>query len=89
MNRGSFAMYIEYFLAPTLNKGDVVILDNLSSHKSPKTAQILRACPIKSRAISVGCDSFGFAEASKAFTMTWIEAAHGTASANRPVMQAT
>ncbi len=28
-------------LAPTLGKGDVVILDNLSSHKSPRAAQFL------------------------------------------------
>lgn len=42
MNRTSFEAYVEHFLAPTLQKGDVVILDNLSSHKSPKAAQILK-----------------------------------------------
>lgn len=35
-------MYVETQLAPTLNKGDVVILDNLSSHKSKKAAEILK-----------------------------------------------
>lgn len=42
MNRKTFDVYIETQLAPTLNKGDVVILDNLSSHKSPKAKQILK-----------------------------------------------
>jgi len=41
MNRAAFDAYIETQLAPTLNPGDVVILDNLSSHKSAKAAQIL------------------------------------------------
>lgn len=42
MNRQRFETYIETQLAPTLRKGDVVILDNLSSHKSPKAAACLR-----------------------------------------------
>jgi len=42
MNRQTFELYTETQLAPNLNKGDVVILDNLSSHKSEKAAQILR-----------------------------------------------
>lgn len=42
MNRKLFDKYIETQLAPTLRKGDVVILDNLSSHKSTKAAEILK-----------------------------------------------
>ncbi len=42
MNRNRFETYVETQLAPTLQKGDVVILDNLSSHKSPRAAKILR-----------------------------------------------
>ena len=42
MNRRAFETYIETQLAPTLNKGDVVIMDNLSSHKSPRTAEAVR-----------------------------------------------
>lgn len=42
MNKATFEVYVETQLAPTLNKGDVVILDNLSSHKSAKAKQILR-----------------------------------------------
>lgn len=37
-----FDLYIETQLAPTLDKGDVVILDNLSVHKSAYAAGILR-----------------------------------------------
>ena len=42
MNRVRFESYVETQLAPTLNRGDVIILDNLSSHHSPKAAEILR-----------------------------------------------
>ncbi len=42
MNRAAFDIYIETQLAPTLGPGDVVILDNLSSHKSAKAAKILK-----------------------------------------------
>ena len=41
INKACFEAYVETQLAPTLGKGDVVILDNLSSHKSPRAAQIL------------------------------------------------
>lgn len=43
MNRRLFETYVETQLAPTLNPGEVVILDNLSSHKSAKAAETLRA----------------------------------------------
>lgn len=43
MNRIAFEAYIETQLAPTLQPGDVVIADNLSSHKSPKAQDILKA----------------------------------------------
>jgi len=33
LNGDLFALYVKYVLAPTLNEGDVVLLDNLSSHK--------------------------------------------------------
>jgi len=33
MNGEAFRAYVEQFLAPTLAQGDVVIMDNLSSHK--------------------------------------------------------
>ena len=33
MDGEMFTVYAEHFLAPTLNKGDIVILDNLPAHK--------------------------------------------------------
>jgi transposase len=43
MDRTAFDIYIETQLAPTLQPGDVVILDNLAVHKSPRAAEILKA----------------------------------------------
>jgi transposase len=42
MTRAIFEIYVETQLAPTLKRGDVVILDNLSSHKSDKARAILK-----------------------------------------------
>ena len=43
INRQLFELYVETQLAPTLTKGDVVILDNLSSHESVKAEKAIRA----------------------------------------------
>jgi transposase len=43
MDRDAFNMYIETQLAPTLAPGDIVILDNLSVHKSAKAEAAVRA----------------------------------------------
>lgn len=43
MNRAVFEAYVETQLAPTLQKGDIVILDNLSSHKSEKAELCIKA----------------------------------------------
>jgi len=42
LDRQMFDAYVETQLAPTLDPGDVVILDNLSVHNSPRAAQCLR-----------------------------------------------
>lgn len=42
MNSTIFAAYVETQLAPTLRKGDVVIMDNLSSHKSERAERLIR-----------------------------------------------
>jgi transposase len=42
MDRPAFETWVETQLAPTLRKGDVVIIDNLSVHKSPRAAETLR-----------------------------------------------
>lgn len=43
MNRTAFNVYVETQLAPTLAPGDVVILDNLSVHKSARAEAAIRA----------------------------------------------
>jgi transposase len=42
ITRAIFDRYVETQLAPTLAKGDVVILDNLAVHKSKRAAQCLK-----------------------------------------------
>jgi transposase len=41
INRDLFNAYVQTQLAPSLNHGDIVILDNLSSHKSAHAAEVL------------------------------------------------
>ena len=43
MNRAAFNLYVETQLAPTLDKGDVGILDNLGSRKSETAQDCLKA----------------------------------------------
>lgn len=43
MNGAAFDTYVETQLAPLLAPGTVVILDNLSTHKSPRAAEALNA----------------------------------------------
>ncbi|WP_244395889.1 IS630 family transposase [Beijerinckia indica] len=43
MNGAAFDIYIETQLAPLLAPGTVVILDNLSTHRSPRAAEALKA----------------------------------------------
>ena len=43
INGASFAEWVEQFLVPTLAPGDIVIMDNLSSHKRPAIRQAIRA----------------------------------------------
>lgn len=42
MNAATFLQYIEQILAPTLEPGDIVICDNLSSHKSSEVRDALQ-----------------------------------------------
>ena len=42
MNGAMFELYVTTQLVPTLHEGDAVILDSLSSHKSPGAARALR-----------------------------------------------
>jgi transposase len=43
INGERFRAYVEQFLVPTLKPGDVVILDNLGSHKGKAVRQAIRA----------------------------------------------
>jgi len=37
----AFEVYVEHVLVPTLRGGEIVVLDNLSSHKRPRVAELI------------------------------------------------
>ena len=41
INRRAFEVYIERVLVPELRPGDIVVMDNLSSHKGTKVQQLI------------------------------------------------
>ena len=43
IDRTAFETYIEKVLVPELVKGDIVVMDNLSSHKGPKVREMIEA----------------------------------------------
>jgi transposase len=43
VNRPAFEAFIEQVLLPTLRPGDIVVMDNLSSHKGARTPELIRA----------------------------------------------
>jgi transposase len=43
INRHAFETYVEKVLVPQLRPGDVVIMDNLSSHKGPRIREMIEA----------------------------------------------
>ena len=43
INANAFLTYVTHELAPTLRKGDIVVMDNLSSHKSKAVRETIRA----------------------------------------------
>ena len=47
INGASFAAWVEQMLVPTLSPGDVVVLDNLASHKRPAVRQAIRSVGAK------------------------------------------
>jgi hypothetical protein len=44
MNRAIFNQYVRQFLVPELREGDIVICDNLSSHKGVEAAALIAEC---------------------------------------------
>jgi transposase len=47
MNGESFRAYVEQVLVPTLRPGDIVVIDNLGSHKGKAVRQAIRAAGAK------------------------------------------
>jgi transposase len=47
INGDSFLAYVEQFLVPALSPGDIVIMDNLGSHKGRRIRQAIRAVQAK------------------------------------------
>ena len=47
INGVSFRAYVEQFLLPTLVPGDIVIMDNLGSHKGQAVRQLIRTAGAK------------------------------------------
>ena len=43
MNGDAFLAYVEQILVPTLKPGDIVVMDNLSSHKLPAIREAIEA----------------------------------------------
>ena len=43
INRNAFETYVERVLVPELRKGDIVVMDNLSSHNGTNTRQMIEA----------------------------------------------
>jgi transposase len=43
LNRQAFETYVAKVLVPELTSGDVVVMDNLSSHKGPRTREMIEA----------------------------------------------
>jgi transposase len=44
INGEAFLAYVEQFLAPTLSPGDIVVADNLASHKVAGIREAIEAC---------------------------------------------
>lgn len=47
MNGDAFLAYVEQVLVPTLKPGDIVVMDNLSSHKAPAIRQAIEVSGAK------------------------------------------
>jgi hypothetical protein len=43
INRDAFSTYVQKVLVPELRPGDIVVMDNLSSHKGPGVREMIEA----------------------------------------------
>lgn len=46
-NSEVFYQYVQKILLPTLSRGDIVVMDNLSAHKSSKTQELIESVGAK------------------------------------------
>ena len=44
LNKEIFEAYVKKVLAPSLRPGDIVVMDNLSAHKSQKVEELINSC---------------------------------------------
>ena len=44
VNADVFEAFVARVLAPTLSEGDLVVMDNLSSHRRTRTRELIREC---------------------------------------------
>ena len=49
INRDAFETYVARVLVPELRSGDIVVMDNLSSHKGPKVREMIEAASAELR----------------------------------------
>lgn len=47
-----FEAYVDWLLAPTLRPGDILSMDNLSSHKNPSTLEKIKATGAEVRLVT-------------------------------------
>jgi transposase len=47
INRDAFETYVAMVLVPELKPGDIIVMDNLSSHKGPKVREMIEAAGAK------------------------------------------
>jgi transposase len=47
INRAAFETYVAEVLVPELSPGDIVVMDNLSSHKGPRVGELIEAAGAK------------------------------------------
>jgi len=58
INREAFETYVEKVLVPELVSGDLVVMDNLSSHKGPKVREMIEAAGASLHFLPPYCPDF-------------------------------
>jgi transposase len=71
----AFETYVEKCLVPTLRPGDVVILDNLSCHKTTETARLIKAAGAELRFLPAYSPDLNPIERMFSKLKTWLRSA--------------